>query len=1137
MSLLRALSCVTSARPPAKKKISPKKKNKILGRRDCGAHHSSTVANMLTLFILISILLLQPSHAVDTEPTMDQLNAWRDEIRQFRYDLVNLDQKEQDERNDRLNKVCMSREAVQKYTGRREFKTCFYGYDEYVLAGLLIAEIVPEGAPLTWKSLEELPKDLSQNFLELYWECYETIRHARDIFYRYVYPNLNDHTRRFPWLYSGMQMKCQEQLLQNILPPIVGPTDSRIKNCNDVSACNMLLAEERARKTERLKQLQDSGVSVVSSLTQARVCTLDTVKQWCEMDSRIELSAHESQIDSEPTMESLIYLVNYNALVAQKLALIHYAVSRFVDDNISHGSWEEYDIGVMRESPDWNETHLPLDIETHLKEVDFELEIFPTGGVNDLNSELGIFLQLRPDDLPRKYLKLAEKIHLLRLRHSIHDDTVADLENRKALYLAFHTASLSYRKEQTCMLEKRLTRDTETYLAEVAFEFKKSTNKGVPFDFTELFPELGIFLKLSPSEVPPQYLELAEKVHSVHIEYLKSHDDGQLNALAMTTQRDEFNEPGVLYSAFHVAATAYGQTLERIQQSLETENIEDYLRKLKKYIDEGVPFDFASEFPQLGIFLQLHPSDVPPQYLELAEQVHVLSLGLFIPDEPVTDREYETTSRPVLCSPFHRVTLSELNHDNRNDVAYADLNRATITSNRELFPELGIFLKLSPSEVPPQYLELAEKVHSVHIEYLKSHDDGQLNALAMTTQRDEFNEPGVLYSAFHVAATAYGQTLERIQQSLETENIEDYLRKLKKTTDKGVPFDFTELFPELGIFLKLSPSEVPPQYLELAEKVHSVHIEYLKSHDDGQLNALAMTTQRDEFNEPGVLYSAFHVAATAYGQTLERIQQSLETENIEDYLRKLKKTTDKGVPFDFTELFPELGIFLKLSPSEVPPQYLELAEKVHSVHIEYLKSHDDGQLNALAMTTQRDEFNEPGVLYSAFHVAATAYGQTLERIQQSLETENIEDYLRKLKKYIDEGVPFDFASEFPQLGIFLQLHPSDVPPQYLELAEQVHVLSLGLFIPDEPVTDREYETTSRPVLCSPFHRVTLSELNHDNRNDVAYADLNRATITSNRGSGRRADIAGPPSSNSHGRVGCGCSLRSLRDRLWPRRNH
>ncbi|TPX43125.1 hypothetical protein SeMB42_g04845 [Synchytrium endobioticum] len=298
-----------------------------------------------------------------------------------------------------------------------------------------------------------------------------------------------------------------------------------------------------------------------------------------------------------------------------------------------------------------------------------------------------------------------------------------------------------------------------------------------------------------------------------------------------------------------------------------------------------------------------------------------------------------------------------------------------------------------------------------------------------------------------------------------------------------------------------------------------------------------MTTQRDEFNEPGVLYSAFHVAATAYGQTLERIQQSLETENIEDYLRKLKKTTDKGVPFDFTELFPELGIFLKLSPSEVPPQYLELAEKVHSVHIEYLKSHDDGQLNALAMTTQRDEFNEPGVLYSAFHVAATAYGQTLERIQQSLETENIEDYLRKLKKYIDEGVPFDFASEFPQLGIFLQLHPSDVPPQYLELAEQVHVLSLGLFIPDEPVTDREYETTSRPVLCSPFHRVTLSELNHDNRNDVAYADLNRATITSNRGSGRRADIAGPPSSNSHGRVGCGCSLRSLRDRLWPRRNH
>ncbi|TPX37931.1 hypothetical protein SeLEV6574_g07816, partial [Synchytrium endobioticum] len=43
---------------------------------------------MLTLFILISILLLQPSHADDYEYTVDQLNAWRDEIRQFRHDNV-----------------------------------------------------------------------------------------------------------------------------------------------------------------------------------------------------------------------------------------------------------------------------------------------------------------------------------------------------------------------------------------------------------------------------------------------------------------------------------------------------------------------------------------------------------------------------------------------------------------------------------------------------------------------------------------------------------------------------------------------------------------------------------------------------------------------------------------------------------------------------------------------------------------------------------------------------------------------------------------------------------------------------------------------------------------------------------------
>ncbi|TPX38955.1 hypothetical protein SeMB42_g06542 [Synchytrium endobioticum] len=439
------------------------------------------VANMWTLFIFISILMLQPSHADDHEPTVDQLNSWRGKIRGFRFDYDNLPEMEQDQKlNERLLHVLTSIGAIRQwpeYWGDRNLYLHSYGEDK--LASLFIAEIVPNGAPLTLANLKKLPENLSQGFLELYWECYEAIGRARDIFERYLYRNSNAYMRRFRWLYNA-QTKCQEQLTLKVLQSIVGPTDNRSKNCVNVPAfCNRLMAMERVRMGNRLKQLHVPGVSVLTSLTQAHICTLDTAEEWCKKDSRfpIELSAHESQIDSELTMESLIYLVNYNALVAQKLALIHYAVSRFVDDNISHGSWEEYDIGVMRESPDWNgisglqesqdyyiglveickndvahmlETHLPLDIETHLKEVDFELEIFPTGGVNDLNSELGIFLQLCPDDLPRKYLKLAEKIHLLRLRHSIHDDTVADLENRKALYLAFHTASLSYRKEQTC---------------------------------------------------------------------------------------------------------------------------------------------------------------------------------------------------------------------------------------------------------------------------------------------------------------------------------------------------------------------------------------------------------------------------------------------------------------------------------------------------------------------------------------------------------------------------------------------------------------------------------------------------------------------------------------------------------------
>ncbi|TPX47927.1 hypothetical protein SeLEV6574_g02345 [Synchytrium endobioticum] len=211
------------------------------------------------------------------------------------------------------------------------------------------------------------------------------------------------------------------------------------------------------------------------------------------------------QHSGRPT-ESLIYLVNYNALVAQKLGLIHYAVSRFLDEkerDLPAGSSEKYNIRSLRAESQKDEC-----------------------GVQRVQRWKNLFL---------------EKV-----------DT--------------------YKEELGRLLETQLPLDTETYLGEVAFQLEQST------------------------------------------------------ALA-------------------------------------------------------VPFEFPLAFPEPGIFLQLNLSDVPTPYSEHAEKVHALCLGLSIPDEPVTDREYETASPRPWCPAFHRASLSKLNHGNRNDVASADLGSLPITSN------------------------------------------------------------------------------------------------------------------------------------------------------------------------------------------------------------------------------------------------------------------------------------------------------------------------------------------------------------------------------------------------------------------------------------------------------------------------
>ncbi|TPX50757.1 hypothetical protein SeLEV6574_g00723 [Synchytrium endobioticum] len=252
--------------PPDKKKNFHPEKTKTLGRRDCGAHHSSTVANMLTLFILISILLLQSSHAADTDQTVDQLNAWRGEIRKFRYNLINMDEEERNEWNDRYNIAlvpqdkCWDQQQSRRSCPRKP--TCFRPscshkylnkYGEDLLSCLFIADIVPSGAPITLKSLKKLPEDLSQDFLELYWEFYETIMCARKVFRFYLW---RTSTSMYEFVSLQLARNIQEQLMQNILPPIVGPTNNRIKEYQEASAsCNSLMAMERARLDNRLKQL------------------------------------------------------------------------------------------------------------------------------------------------------------------------------------------------------------------------------------------------------------------------------------------------------------------------------------------------------------------------------------------------------------------------------------------------------------------------------------------------------------------------------------------------------------------------------------------------------------------------------------------------------------------------------------------------------------------------------------------------------------------------------------------------------------------------------------------------------------------------------------------------------------------
>ncbi|TPX33942.1 hypothetical protein SeLEV6574_g08330 [Synchytrium endobioticum] len=112
---------------------------------------------------------------------------------------------------------------------------------------------------------------------------------------------------------------------------------------------------------------------------------------------------------------------------------------------------------------------------------------------------------------------------------------------------------------------------------------------------------------------------------------------------------------------------------------------------------------------------------------------------------------------------------------------------------------------------------------------------------------------------------------------------------------------------------------------------------------------------------------------------------------------------------------------------------------------------------------------------------------------QNYHLRKVEEYkkqlARMLKKYLKNKSPTGGVAP----TIFLQLCPSDVPPQYLKMAKEVHLDRIGESASD--VTSEIDEAKSQSALCQAFHS---------------------------------------SSSSSHGRLGCGCIVRSFTDRLWPR---
>ncbi|TPX38951.1 hypothetical protein SeMB42_g06539, partial [Synchytrium endobioticum] len=409
------------------------------------------VINMWTHFILIAILLLQPSYADTNEPTVAQLNAWRDAIREYRHSHIRLEEKKiiHPLYYDLFRAQSLSDGTTRGMSNLESGNAAFIHAATDELDSLVVKDMVPEGAPLTLEDLKEPVDDLSRSFLEVYWECYETIQEIKKISENY--PTLRDTWLKHNW-HSDAQAKCEEKLRNNGLETVVGPSTLEVSDPAPWSR-NLRMVTEREGIAERLSKLQTSDVSELafSPFTQRHISSVNKITAWCEATSRIEFPEHENEEDIGAELEKLVYSINFNSLVSEKLDLIKFAVERFLDQethNVPSASKKRYSkrgqtyisrlivsqekyrnmvenykkelLGMLQQ---W----LP-DIESYLEEIDLELKKFSAHGVTGLSPELGIFLQLKLSDVPPEYLILAGGVQLVHSGHSLFVETLPDRE-------------------------------------------------------------------------------------------------------------------------------------------------------------------------------------------------------------------------------------------------------------------------------------------------------------------------------------------------------------------------------------------------------------------------------------------------------------------------------------------------------------------------------------------------------------------------------------------------------------------------------------------------------------------------------------------------------------------------------------